>query len=56
MISDELKKHKEEAAPPPDREEAKGVLDTVEGQLGYKLGWHHCADDMIEIAEDEEDS
>lgn len=56
MISDELKKHKEESAPKPDRDEVKGVLDTLEGQLGYRLGFHHAMDDSIEIAEDEEDS
>ena len=55
MVSDALKRQKEEAAPPPTREEYKGAQDSIEFQLGYRLGYHHCADDMIEIAEDEEE-
>jgi hypothetical protein len=54
--SEELKKEKDAALAPPSREAMKGVLDTVEGQLGYRLGWHHAMDNAIEIAEEEEDS
>ena len=54
-VTDELKKHKEKFPPRPSREEMKGVLDTVEGQLGYRLGCHHTIDDAIEIAEEEEE-
>jgi hypothetical protein len=54
-VSEELRKHKDQAPPAPGREESKAVKDTLEGQLGYRLGWHHAMDDAIEIAEDEEE-
>ena len=54
--SEELKKERDSAAEPPSREDGKRVLDTVEGQLGYRLGWHQAMDSAIEIAEEEEDA
>lgn len=56
MISEQLRKHKDEAAPPPDRESVRGLRDTPEYRAGYSEGFHHAMDDSIEIAEDEEDA
>lgn len=54
MISEELRRHKDEAAPPPDREEVKGMRSTPEYRAGYQEGFHHAMDDSIDIAEEAE--
>lgn len=55
-VTEELKKQRDAFPERPSREELEGVLDTIEGQLGYRLGCHHTIDDAIEIAEEEEDA
>lgn len=52
----ELRKLRAVAKEPPPREDMHGVLDSVEGQLGYRYGWHHAMDEAIEIAEENEEA
>jgi hypothetical protein len=56
--SEALRKQKEDAAPlePEERSDARVAVNTIQGQLGYRLGYHHAMDDAIEIAEEEEES
>lgn len=49
-----LTRHKEAAAPAPEREDYAPIQDTIGFQLGYRLGWHHGLGDAIEIAEEVE--
>lgn len=51
---DALRAHQEAAPPKPDRADCEPVKDTIEFQLGYRLGWQHAAEDAVEIAEEAE--
>jgi hypothetical protein len=50
-----LTRHKEQAAPAPEREQYAPIQDSIAFQLGYKLGWHHGMSDAVEIAEEADD-